>query len=82
MGESVNIVGLVVSRPGAATAMCAIIAEDDLKARGKRKLFGDLAPAPAGGLGNSVNIASQPARAVQFPDPDPFAPMISLALAE
>jgi hypothetical protein len=35
-----------------------------LKARAERKLFGDLAPAPASDFGDSVNIASQPAGAV------------------
>jgi hypothetical protein len=64
LGESVNIAGLVVARPSAPAAMCGIIAEDELKASRERKLFGDLAPAPAGDFGNAVNISSQPAGAV------------------
>jgi hypothetical protein len=44
--------------------MRGIIAENDLKARAERQFFGDLAPAPAGDFGDSVNIASQPAGAV------------------
>ncbi len=64
MGESVNIGGLIVARPCAPAAMRGIVAEDELKARRERKLFGDLAPAPAGDFGNAVNISSQPAGAV------------------
>jgi hypothetical protein len=63
-GESVNIGGLIVARPCAPAALRGIIAEDELKASRERKLFGDLAPAPAGDFGDSVNIASQPARAI------------------
>jgi hypothetical protein len=63
-GESVNIAGLVIACPSAPAAMRGIIAEDDLKAGRERKLFGDLAPAPAGDFGNAVNISSQPAGAV------------------
>jgi hypothetical protein len=63
-GEGVNIGGLVVAHPSAAAAMRGIIAEDELQARAERQLFGDLAPAPAGDFGNSVNITRQPAGAV------------------
>jgi hypothetical protein len=63
-GESVNIGGLIVARPGAPAAMRGIVAEDDLKARAERKFFGDLAPAPAGDFGNAIDITRQPAGAV------------------
>jgi hypothetical protein len=63
-GESVNIGGLVVARPSAPAAMRGIIAEDDLQARAEWEFFSDLAIAPAGDFGDSVNIASQPAGAV------------------
>jgi hypothetical protein len=63
-GESVNICLLVVVHPTPAPAMCGIIAKDKLQARAERQLFGDLAPAPAGDFGDSVNITRQPAGAV------------------
>jgi hypothetical protein len=63
-GESVNIGGFVVARPGAPTAMRGIVAEDKLQARAERQFLGNLAPAPAGDFGNSVNITRQPAGAV------------------
>ena len=64
MGESVNIVRLVVARPAPATAMRGIIAEDDLKARRERQLFDDLLKAPAGDFGDAVDISGKPARAI------------------
>jgi hypothetical protein len=63
-GESVNIGGFVVARPCAPAAMRGIVAENDLKARAEWQLFSDLAVAPTGDLGDSVNITRQPAGAV------------------
>jgi hypothetical protein len=63
-GKSVNIGGFVVARPCAPAAMCGIVAENDLKARAEWEFFSDFAVAPTGDLGDSVNIASQPAGAV------------------
>jgi hypothetical protein len=63
-GESVNIGGFIVASPKATPSLRGIIAEDDLQSRAERKLFGDLAIAPTGNLGDSVNITRQPARAV------------------
>jgi hypothetical protein len=64
LGESVNICLLMVARPAPAATMRGIVAEDELKARAKWKFLGDLAPAPAGDFGDSVNITRQPAGAV------------------
>jgi hypothetical protein len=64
LGESVNIGNLAISQPGPPLALGGIVAKNDLKSRAERQLFGDLAPAPAGDLGNAVNISSQPAGAV------------------
>jgi hypothetical protein len=44
--------------------MRGVIAEDDLKARRERQLFGDLLKAPAGDFGDAVDISGKPARAI------------------
>jgi hypothetical protein len=63
-GESVNICLPVIAHPTPAATMRGIVAENELKASRERKLFGNLAPAPAGNFGDSVNITRQPAGAV------------------
>jgi hypothetical protein len=63
-GESVNICLSVIARPAPAATMSGIFAEDELQARAKWQLLGDLTPAPAGYFGDSVNIARQPTGAV------------------
>jgi hypothetical protein len=82
LGEGVNIQGFIVASPKATPSLRGIIAEDDLQPRAEWQLFGNFAIAPTGYFGDLVNITRQPAGATQFPDPEPFPPMISLALAE
>ena len=63
-GEGVKIHLARVAGPGAAAAVGGVVGVDDLEPCGEREVFEDFAVAPAGGLGDAVDIACEPAGAV------------------
>jgi hypothetical protein len=62
--EGVKIGRSVVSAPDSFAAVREVIGVEDLKARREREVFEDFAEAPAGDLGDAVDIAREPAGAV------------------
>ncbi|MFZ9921154.1 MAG: hypothetical protein ACO3GO_08365 [Terrimicrobiaceae bacterium] len=62
--QGVKIGGAVVSAPDSLAAVREVVGVEDLKARREREVFEDFAEAPAGDLGDAVNIARDPAGAV------------------
>jgi hypothetical protein len=62
--EGVKIGRSVVSAPGSFAAMREVVGVEDLKASRERQVFEDFAEAPAGCLGDAVDIAREPAGAV------------------
>jgi hypothetical protein len=62
--EGVKIGGSVVSAPDSFAPVREVVGVEDLKAGRKRQVFEDFAEAPAGCLGDAVNIAREPAGAV------------------
>jgi hypothetical protein len=62
--EGVKIGGAVVAAPDSFAAVREVVGVEDLKARCKREVFEDFAEAPAGDLGDAVDIAREPAGAV------------------
>jgi hypothetical protein len=62
--EGVKIGRSVVSSPDSFAPVREVVGVEDLKAGRKREVFEDFAEAPAGSLGDAVNIAREPAGAV------------------
>jgi hypothetical protein len=62
--EGVKIGRSVVSSPDSLAAMREVVGVEDLKAGREREVFEDFAVAPAGNLGDAVDIAREPAGAV------------------
>jgi len=62
--EGVKIGRSVVSSPDSFAPVREVVGVEDLKAGRKREVFEDFAVAPAGDLGDAVNIAREPAGAV------------------
>jgi hypothetical protein len=62
--EGVKIGRSVVAAPDSFAAVREVVGVEDLKARRERQVFEDFAEAPAGCLGDAVNIAREPAGAV------------------
>jgi hypothetical protein len=62
--EGVKIGGSVVAAPDSLAAVREVIGVEDLKARCEREVFEDFAEAPAGDLGDAVDIAREPTGAV------------------
>jgi hypothetical protein len=62
--EGVKIGGAVVSSPDSFAPVREVVGVEDLKAGREREVFEDFAEAPAGGLGDAVDIAREPAGAV------------------
>jgi hypothetical protein len=63
-GEGVKIGRPVVSSPDSFAPVREVVCVDDLKAGREREVFEDFAEAPAGDLGDAINIAREPAGAV------------------
>jgi hypothetical protein len=62
--EGVKIGGAVVAAPDSFAPVREVVGVEYLKARREREVFEDFAEAPAGCLGDAVNIAREPAGAV------------------
>jgi hypothetical protein len=62
--EGVKIGGSVVAAPDSFAPVREVVGVEDLKAGRKREVFEDFAEAPAGCLGDAVDIARKPAGAV------------------
>jgi hypothetical protein len=62
--EGVKIGGAVVAAPDSFAPVREVVGVEDLKARREREVFEDFAEAPAGDLGDAVDIAREPAGAV------------------
>ncbi len=62
--EGVKIGRSVVSSPDSFAPVREVVGVEDLKARCEREVFEDFAEAPAGDLGDAVDIAREPAGAV------------------
>ncbi len=62
--EGVKIGGSVVSSPDSFAPVSEVVCVEDLKAGREREVFEDFAVAPAGDLGDAVDIAREPAGAV------------------
>jgi hypothetical protein len=62
--EGVKIGGAVVAAPDSFAAVREVVGVEDLKAGREREVFEDFAEAPAGDLGDAVDIAREPAGAV------------------
>jgi hypothetical protein len=62
--EGVKIGRSVVSSPDSLAAMREVVGVEDLKAGREREVFQNLSEAPAGDLGDAVDIAREPAGAV------------------
>ncbi|MFZ9921209.1 MAG: hypothetical protein ACO3FQ_08625, partial [Terrimicrobiaceae bacterium] len=62
--EGVKIGGAVVSAPDSFAPVREVVGVEDLKARREGEVFQNLFKAPAGDLGDAVDIAREPAGAV------------------
>jgi hypothetical protein len=62
--EGVKIGHSVVAAPNSFAPVREVVGVEDLKARREREVFEDFAEAPAGDLGDAVDIAREPAGAV------------------
>jgi hypothetical protein len=62
--EGVKIGGSVVAAPDSFAPVREVIGVEDLKARREREVFQNFSVAPAGDLGDAVDIAREPAGAV------------------
>jgi hypothetical protein len=62
--EGVKIGRSVVAAPDSFAPVREVVGVEYLKARRERQVFEDFAEAPAGGLGDAVDIAREPAGAV------------------
>jgi hypothetical protein len=62
--EGVKIGGAVVAAPDSFAPVREVVGVEDLKACREREVFEDFAEAPAGDLGDAVDIAREPAGAV------------------
>jgi hypothetical protein len=62
--EGVKIGRAVVAAPDSFSPMREVVGVEDLKASREREVFQNFSVAPAGDLGDAVNIAREPAGAV------------------
>jgi hypothetical protein len=62
--EGVKIGGAAVAAPDSFAPVREVVGVEDLKASREREVFEDFAEAPAGCLGDAVDIAREPAGAV------------------
>jgi hypothetical protein len=62
--EGVKIGRSVVAAPDSFAPVREVVGVEDLKSRRERQVFEDFAEAPAGDLGDAVDIAREPAGAV------------------
>jgi len=64
IGEGVKIRGSTIVCPRAPAAVGSIVGVEDLKSGREGKVFKNFSKAPAGNLGDAVDIACEPAGAV------------------
>jgi hypothetical protein len=62
--EGVKIGGAVVAAPNSLSPVREVVGVEDLKAGREREVFQHFSVAPAGNLGDAVDIAREPAGAV------------------